>query len=145
MREKNVKIAVFDTYNLKKPIRLFSAFPLIRAYNINEDEVKDSAYSEYVAYDEIEAEMDVVSFSDLLNVKQDSPLRKYPGLLEMCPHFLYSNPDLKWAKAKKFRLPLKSKIRGYRNKLYPDHRLTFETRGYALGIKTIKSIQGPPP
>jgi hypothetical protein len=138
MGEKNVKIAVIDTYKLKKPTRLFSSFPLIRAYNITEHEVKDSAYSEYVVYDEIEAEMDVISFSELLYVKQESLVHKDPGLMEMCPHFYYSKADLKRAKAKKFRLPLKSDIRKYRDKLYPDG-LAFEIRGHSRSIRTMKS------
>jgi hypothetical protein len=144
MGEKNVKIAVIDTYKLKKPIRLFSAFPLIRAYNIVEHDIKDSAYSEYVAYDEIVAEMDVISFSDLLHVKQDSPDHMDPGLLEMCPHLCYSTAEFTQAKAKKFRLPLKSHIRKYRDEMYPDQRLAFEIRGYARGIKTFKSRKFPP-
>jgi hypothetical protein len=73
MHKKNVMFAMIDTYKLKKPGRMFSAFPLIRAYDIHDLEIKDSASAEFLAYDEAVAEMEVVPFSSLLRPTSDCP------------------------------------------------------------------------
>lgn len=117
--------AIIDTYKLKKPGRIFSAFPLIRAYNIDDLEIKDSAFAEFLAYDELVAEMDIISFSALLHPTRDYPGSWPPGLLDLCPFLKYSEAEMKEAKRQGLRfkdkgLRLKSRIRKFRERRFPD-------------------------
>ena len=126
MGQRNVMFAVINTYTLKTPGRIFSAFPLIRAYDIHDIEIMDSVYGEFLAYDELKAEMGLIPFSDLLHPISDKSCFRFPGLLDLCPFLKYSEAEKKearrrgsWSKHK--RLRLKSRVGKFRERRFPDH------------------------
>ena len=118
--EKNVMIAVIDTYKLKTPVHMFSAFPLIRAFGITDLDIKDSVYAEFLAYDNFEANMDVIPFSALQQPKPDRPSSLPHGLKDLCPFLKYSEAERRALRFKDKRLRLKSRMKKFRERRFPD-------------------------
>ena len=117
--EKNVMLAVIDTYKIQGSVRMYSAFPLIKSYAFRTQRIKDSAYSEFLVWDELVAEMDVVPFSALLYV-EEVPGYKLKGLLKHCPWLRYKDAELKAARARGHGL--KSRVGRFRTSLFADRR-----------------------
>jgi hypothetical protein len=125
MGQKNVMFAVINTYMLKTPGRMFSAFPLIRAYKIDDIGIKDSTYAEFLAYDELKAEMEVIPFSVLLHPVSGKPRPGLPGLLRLCPFLKYNEAEKRKARRRQLQskhkgLGLKSRMKRFRERRFPD-------------------------
>ena len=106
--------------------------PLTRAYNIKDPRIEDSLYGEILAYDNFEAEMDVISFSALLRPRPDFPdprpgfpESRPPGLLDLCAFLKYNEAEMKEAeeqacRSKDKRLGLKSRMKKFRERRFGD-------------------------
>jgi len=150
MGQKQVMFAVINTYTLKTPGRMFSAFLLIRAYDIHNIEIKNSVYGEFLAYDEFKAEMEVIPFSDLLRPISDKSCFWPPGLLDLCPFLKYSEAEMRearrrglWSKHK--RLRLKSRVKKFRERRFPDLdvlQISNVSRDFRRLLQTCEAIQG---
>ena len=104
---------------------MFSAFPLIRAFGITDLDIKESTYAEFLAYDNFEAKMDAIPFSNLLQPKLDRPDSWPPGLEDLCPFFKYSEAEMRGPERQALlvndkRLRLKSRMKKFRERRFPD-------------------------
>lgn len=107
-------IGVIDTSKIKNAARIFKSFAAIKAYNITSKKLKDSSYAEFLVWDELVADVDVVSYEALRKPYGPSGER-LQDLFELFPFLRSMNQK----ESKLGKLRLKSNVDWMRQRLYP--------------------------